>query len=70
MISKKDIRKKKKTLLQWILLNILENLAFNRTEKFIEIKGVVILVKVDEMYNIVKILLATDYWSRHEDGIG
>ena len=27
--------------------------------KFIEIKGIVILVKVDEMYNIVKCLLAT-----------
>ena len=46
-------------LLQWNLQNILENLAFKRTAKFIEIKGIVILVKVDEMYNIVKSLLAT-----------
>ena len=32
--------------------------------------GIVILVKVDEMYNILKSLLATGYWSRHEGGIG
>ena len=46
-------------LLQSNLQNILENLAFKRTVKFIEIKGIVILVKVDEMYNIVNPLLAT-----------
>ena len=47
MILKKGISKKKKTLLQW------------RTTKAIEMKGIVILVKVDEMYNILKSLLAT-----------
>ena len=46
-------------LLQSNLQNTLENLAFKRTVKFIEIKGIVILVKVDEMYNIVNPLLAT-----------
>ena len=46
-------------LLQSNLQNILENLAFKKTVKFIEIKGIVISVKVDEMYNIVKCLLAT-----------
>ena len=30
-----------------------------RISKFIEIKGVVILVKVDEMYNIFKSMLVT-----------
>ena len=29
-------------------------------------KGIVILVKGDEMYNILKLLLATGYWSRDE----
>ena len=33
---------KKKTLLQW------------RTTKVIEMKGIVTLVKVDEMYNVLK----------------
>ena len=42
LIFKKDIWKKKKTLLQWILQNILENQAFHRTAKFIEMKGIVI----------------------------
>ena len=28
---------------------------------------IVILAKVDKMYNILKSLLATGYWSRHED---
>ena len=32
--------------------NILQNQVFQRTAKFIEIKGIVLLVKVDEMYNI------------------
>ena len=59
MTFKKDISKKKMILLQSNLQNILENLAFKRTVKFIEIKGIVILVKVDEMYNIVNPLLAT-----------
>ena len=59
MIFKKDIWKKKKTLLSCILQNILENQAFQRIVKFIEIKGVVLLVKVDEMYNILKSVPAT-----------
>ena len=59
MTFKKDISKKKMILLQSNLQNILENLAFKKTVKFIEIKGIVILVKVDEMYNIVNPLLAT-----------
>ena len=67
---KKGIWKKKRTLLQWILQNILENQKFQSAEKFIEMKGIVILVKVDEMYNILKSLLATGYWSRDEGGIG
>ena len=33
-------------------------------------EGIVILVKVDEKYNILKSLLATRYWSRDEGGIG
>ena len=48
--------KEKKTLLQWILPNILENQTFQETAKFIEMKGIVILVKVDERYNILKSL--------------
>ena len=32
-------------------------------------KGIFILVKVDEMYNILKSLLATRYWLRDEGGI-
>ena len=58
------------TLLQWISKNIIENQALQRTAKFIEMKGIVMLVKVDEVYNILKILLATSYWSRYEDGTG
>ena len=49
-------------LLQWILQNILENQTFQIIAKFIMahfyerdfMKGIVILVKVDEMYNILK----------------
>ena len=33
-------------------------------------KGIVVLVKVDEMYNIFKSLIATGYWSRYEGWIG
>ena len=44
---KKRHMKEEKTLLQW------------RTTKIIEKKGIVILVKVDEMYNILKSVLAT-----------
>ena len=39
--------KEEKTLLQW------------RTTKVIEMKGIVILVRVDEMYNNLKSVLAT-----------
>ena len=56
------------------MMNISENQAFQRTAKFImayfyEIdlfKGIVILVKVDEMYKILKSLLANRVWSRNE----
>ena len=52
------------TSLQCILQNILENQTFQRTEKFIMtdfyemnfMKGIAILVKVDDMYNILKSL--------------
>ena len=52
----------KNTLLQWILQNVLEIQTFQRIAKFIMVnsykmdftKGNVILVKVDEMYNILK----------------
>ena len=59
----KDMWKVKNTLLPWILQNILEN---QRTAKkfimadFYEmnfIKGIAILAKVDEMYNILKSLV-------------
>ena len=64
-------------MLQWIFENILENQAFQRTAKFVETKSIVVLVKVlekvfvkiDEMYNILKRVLATGYWSRDE-GLG
>ena len=46
LIFKKGMRKSKKTLLQW------------RTIKVIEMKGIVILVKAHEMYNILKGVLA------------
>ena len=52
------------TSLQCILQNILENQTFQRTEKFIMtdfyemnfMKGIAILVKVDDMYDILKSL--------------
>ena len=58
----KDISKVESTLLQWILKNILENQTFQRIAKFIMadfyeinfMKGIVILVKVDEMYKNLK----------------
>ena len=60
--SKKETPKVKNTLLQWILQNILENQVFQRIANFILInfyemnlmKGNVILVDVDQMYNIFK----------------
>ena len=53
----KDTSKLKNALLQWILQNILENQTFQRIAKFILvdsyemdfIKGIVILVKVDDI---------------------
>ena len=48
---------------------MLEDQAFQRTAKYIEMKGSVILVKVDEMYNILRNLLATGHWSRDEGRI-
>ena len=58
----KNLSKVENTLLQWILETILENQTFQRKAKFIMrdfyemnfMKGIVILVKVDEMYNILK----------------
>ena len=54
-------------MLQWILQNILKIQTFQRTAKLIIanfykmdfMKGIVILLKVDKMYNILKSLLAT-----------
>ena len=59
--SKKDVSKVKNTLLQWILRNILETWTFQRIAKLFMVdsyemdlvKGMVILVKVDEMYIIL-----------------
>ena len=59
---KKDVSQKKNTLLQWILQNILENQTFQRIAKFIMadfnemnfMEHIIILVKVDEMYNILR----------------
>ena len=58
----KDISRAENTLLQWILQNILQNQMLQRPTNFIMadfyemdfIKDIVILVKVDEMYNILK----------------
>ena len=58
----KDLSKEENTLLQCILQNILENQMFQRIAKFIMadfyemyfMKGIVMLVKVDEMYNVLK----------------
>lgn len=57
---KKDILKVKKTLLQQVWQNILENQRFQRRAKIIKggfyemdfIEGIVILVTVDEMYKL------------------
>ena len=66
----------KNTLLKWILQNISENQKVQRTAKFIMagfyemdfMKGIVRLVKVDDMYKVLKSPLANYFWSR--DGIG
>ena len=60
--KKKDSSRVKNALLQWILQNILENEAFQRIANFVMVdscemdfmKGNVILVKGDELYNIFK----------------
>ena len=59
---KKDVSQEKNTLLQWILQNILENQTFQRIAKFIMadfnemnfMERIVILLKVDEMCNILR----------------
>ena len=64
----------KKTLLKWILQYISENQTFQRTAKFIMadfyendfMKDIVILVKVDEMYKILKSLPANRFSPRDE----
>ena len=61
-LLEKDISRAENTLLQWILQNILQNQMLQRPTDFIManfyemdfIKDIVILVKVDEMYNILK----------------
>ena len=61
-LSKKDMSKVKNTILRWILRNIWQNQTFQRIIKSIMVyfnemnfmKGIFILVKVDEMYNILK----------------
>ena len=68
----------KNTLLKWILQNISENQTFQRTAKFTManfyeidfLKGIVILVKVDEMCKILKSLLDNHFWSKDAGGIG
>ena len=60
--SRKDISKVRNILLQWILQNIIEKKMFQRIAKFIMVdsykmdfmKGDFILVKLNEMYNILK----------------
>ena len=52
--------------IKWILQNIVQNQALQGTAKFIEMKDFVKLVKVREMYNIWKLLLATGNWLRYE----
>ena len=56
----KDISKVENTMLQWIFRNILENQTFQRIAKLTNfsemdlMKAIVILVKADEMYNILE----------------
>ena len=61
-LLEKDRSKVENKFLRRILQNILENQMFQRMAKFIMVdfykmdfmKGIVILVKVDKMYNILK----------------
>ena len=68
----------KNTLLQWILQNILENQTFQRIAKIIIadfyavnfMKGIVISVKVDEMFNVLKSAshcLLVEIWDGMDD---
>ena len=56
--DKKGTSKVKNTLLQWIFQNILEDVSENIIKvdsyEMDFMKGIFILVKVDEMYNILK----------------
>ena len=58
--DKKDISNVENTLHQWILQNILKNQIFQRKVYIVDfyemdfMKGTLILVKVDETYNIFK----------------
>ena len=58
--DKKDISNVENTLHQWILQNILKNQIFQRKIYIVDfyemdfMKGTLILVKVDETYNIFK----------------
>ena len=56
-------------LLQQILQNIWESQAFQKLKRkvlLIEMKGIIISVKVDEINTILKSQLATGHWSRCE----
>ena len=70
LIFKKDIQKKKETMLQQNLENISKNQAFQRTTKFIEMKGIVVLVQVSEMHNILNCLLCHWLFVKILRGIG
>ena len=59
LIFKKDIWKKKKISLQWILKNVLENQTFQRAAKSIEMKVIVILVKV---WNVQYLEIYASHW--------
>ena len=52
------------------LQNILENQASQKTAKFIKMKSIVILRKVNEMYNTLQTLLGTGNYSKDEGRIG
>ena len=61
--------KKIHILLQQILQNIWESQAFQKLKRkvlLIEMKGIIISVKVDEINTILKSQLATGHWLRCE----
>ena len=78
LIFKKEISKVKNTLLKWILHNISENQMFQRTPKFVMadfyemdfMKGIAILINVDDLQKIFESLLANRFQSRDKRGIG